>query len=157
MSGYEYPPPPLAKVGPGRRLLARIIDGLVLLLPVLLLTILIAGDYQLGTETDASDELLAGVIGVLLTYSYFVVLESTRGATVGKSALGIELVNEAGDLPTPAQSTQRNAWMLLSLLPGLLGGLLYLAAAIAIAVTITSDPRGQGIHDRWAGVRPLLR
>lgn len=157
MSEYELPPPPLARVGPGRRLVARFIDGLVLILPVLLVTLAIAGDYQLGTEADDGSHVLAGVVGVLVTYAYFVVLESSRGATLGKSAMGFDLVTDRGGLPTPAQSAQRNSWMLLSLVPGTFGGLLYLVAAVAIAVTIASDPRGQGVHDRWAGVRPVPR
>ncbi|MEY2425161.1 MAG: hypothetical protein QOI61_733 [Actinomycetota bacterium] len=138
------------KPGPWPRLGARIIDGFVLLIPVLLVTVPISGEFRIGTGNDGK-QVLATAIGVLLSYAYFVLMESSRGSTVGKSALGLHVT--AGDSPpTIAQSARRNGWMLVSIIPGSFGGLLEFALAIAIAVSINSDPAGRGFHDRYAEV-----
>lgn len=146
----DYPPPPV-KAGLGRRLLARIIDGFVLFIPLLVVTAPIAGGYRIGSENVGQRRFVAGVVGVALSYGYYVILEARRGGTLGKRAMGIE-VRSPGGLPTYEQAAKRNAFMLLSAVPAAIGGLLSLGAAIAIAVTIGNDPNGQGLHDRWAGV-----
>lgn len=64
--------------------------------------------------------------------------------------MGLEVLT-AGGRPTFAQSAKRNLFMLTAMLP-FVGGLIGAALAIAIAVSIGSDPKGRGLHDRWAGV-----
>jgi uncharacterized RDD family membrane protein YckC len=132
---------------------ARIIDGAVLFIPVLVITAPIAGGYRLGSANVGARRLVAAVVGLALTYGYFVLLEARRGATLGKSAMGLEVRGQGpGGLPTYAQAAERNAFLLLSAVPGSIGGLLSLAVAVALGVSIGSDPAGQGYHDRWAGV-----
>ena len=141
--------PPTSKAGAWPRLGARFVDGLVLLIPILVVTVPIAGGFQVGGSNTGLDQFVASSLGVVLSYGYFVVMETTRGATVGKAAFSIE-VKAAGGKPTLAQSARRNAWMLLSIIPTTIGGLLNLGVAIALGVSINRDPAGRGFHDRFA-------
>lgn len=86
-----------------------------------------------------------------LSYLYFVVCEATRGATFGKSACHIDVATADGRRPSAAQAARRNAWMLLAIVPGTIGGFVTLAACIAVAVTISQDPAGRSLPDRFAG------
>ncbi|MEY2467495.1 MAG: hypothetical protein QOF21_193 [Actinomycetota bacterium] len=138
------------KLGPWPRFGARLLDGLVLFIPILVITVPISGGFRVGTG-NTGKQFIATALGVLLAYAYFVLMESSRGSTIGKRALGIEVKAESGN-PTTAQSARRNAWMLISIIPGSVGGLLAFAIAIAIAVSISSDPAGRGLHDRFAQV-----
>ncbi|MFC9473140.1 hypothetical protein ACFTS5_13255 [Nocardia sp. NPDC056952] len=51
--------------------------------------------------------------------------------------------------PDLVESAERNAYMLLNLIPWL-GGLLWFIAAIGIAVTVRPSPSKQGWHDKFA-------
>ena len=150
------PTPVTDKAGPWIRLGARIIDGLVLIIPTLILTVPIGGGYAIGTGNNTAKSFLAGVLGTLLAYAYYVFMESTRGATIGKRACGLQ-VETAQEGLTTETAAKRNAFMLLALVPTGLGGLVNLAVAIGIAVTINNDAMGQGFHDRWAGLRVVKR
>lgn len=148
MSDYPPPPvPPPTKAGPLRRLGARIIDGVVMLIPVLVVSAVFGG-VSVGGEVDGS-AFVAGVLGIGVTFAYFVLMESGRGGTVGKKALGMSVHDAAGGPITTEQSAKRNAYMFLGIVP-VVGGLLSLAAAIGIAVTVSSDPQGRGFHDKFA-------
>lgn len=48
---------------------------------------------------------------------------------------------------------KRNAFVLLSVIPGTIGGLVSFVVAITLAVSIGRGPDGRGVHDRWAGLR----
>jgi uncharacterized RDD family membrane protein YckC len=136
----------------GRRFAARLLDGLILLIPVVIVTAIVGGGFNIGTQNDTGREALATLVGLLITFGYFVLCESEAGGTLGKSALGLEVTGPDGH-PTVVQAMKRNAFILLSAIPGTIGGLLSLAVAITIAVTISRSPIGQGLHDRWAGLR----
>lgn len=90
--------------------------------------------------------LIASIVFLAITLGYYVFLETTRGATVGKMLLNLEVRNRSGSYPTPEQSLKRNAFYALSIIP-FLGGLLQLAAVIYIAVTISQNPDNRGWHD----------
>ena len=165
MSDYPPAPPPppsepsaLVPVGPWPRLGARIIDGLVLLIPNLLLVGLLTDDS--GTTLTGGgggvDSFVAGVVSTLLGFAYAVYLEASRGRTVGKQVLGIAVVGADGRNPTPEVAARRNAWLLLSLVP-LVGGLASFVIAVMIAVSINRDPFKRGIHDNFAGGTAVIR
>ena len=143
--------PLITKVGVGRRFAARLIDGLILFVPILVLTIPIAGGFSIGSPNTGSQQLLASALGGLLSFGYFVVLEAVHGRTIGKAILGITVRSDEGH-PTLDQAAQRNAFMLLAIVPGPLGALLALGVNAAIALSISSDPGGRGFHDRFVGV-----
>lgn len=138
-----------------KRFAARLLDGLIVGVTVTIVFAIIPG-------TSPAD-LLYGVISTALHFGYFVYFESARGATLGKQVLRLRVAGPAGTSPvTPEAAARRNAWMLIGLLSGLpligvLAGLLSFGIVIAIAVTIASDPRNQGLHDRFAGTLVLDR
>jgi uncharacterized RDD family membrane protein YckC len=144
------PTPVTDKAGPWIRLGARIIDGLVLIIPVVLVTLPFGG-FSIGNANSSAKSFVAGVVATLLQYAYFVIMESSRGATIGKRACGLQ-VGSAQEALTVETAAKRNAWILLGLVP-IVGGLLELVVVIMIAVGINSDPLGQGPHDRFAGLR----
>lgn len=152
-NGAPPPPPPPdgAAAGPaataegygglGKRFGARIIDAVI----VGVLLGLVVG-LGLGLEPTG---LAYGVLASVANLAYFVGMESSRGATLGKRLLGMAVTDEAGGRVSVEQSLRRNWWVLLGLVP-VIGGLAGFAVAIYIAVTLTGDERNQGFHDKMA-------
>ncbi|MBA8825462.1 putative RDD family membrane protein YckC [Saccharopolyspora lacisalsi] len=127
MPGYGQPAPaphmvsdvvqipgvgPVRLAGLGNRLLARLLDGLIVggaltVLIVLMLVIMGAIAASSGDSTGAAVSL--GTIGTFLVFSltmlvvsvmYEVSMIATRGATLGKQVLGVRVVQEGtGQLP----------------------------------------------------------
>lgn len=100
--------------------------------------------------------IVASLLSLIITFGYFVLMDTRLGKTVGKMLLNLEVKGTAGGLPTVEESFKRNAWMLLSIVP-VIGGLLQLAAAIYIAVTISNSPSNVGWHDEFAGGTRVVR
>lgn len=136
-----------------KRFGARILDGLIIGIPVAIIFAVLPG---LSTGS-----FLYGVVSSALYFGYFVFLETSRGATLGKEVLGMRVAGENGQSPVGVEASAiRNCWMLIGVLSGIpfvgfLAGLASLAAIITIAVTISSDPRNQGLHDRLGGTLVL--
>ena len=172
MSDYPPPPPPppppsgppaggpapLESVGPWPRFGARIVDGLVLLIPNLLIGAVFSDGTSTGFGTSGSGAgvFVAGVISALLGFGYAVYLESTTGATIGKKVLKLKVVGLDGGNPSTEMAAKRNAWLLLSILP-ILGGIASFIIVIVIAVTISNDPFNRGAHDNFAGGSAVVR
>ena len=148
----------------GVRVIARIIDSILLgiLMSIVLAPLLVGSifDDTSGTGVFSTGFNGAGifysVISLAVTFGYYVFLEMTRGQTLGKMILGIKVVGPTGGNPEADQSFRRNLWMAISIIP-VLGGLLQLAAAIYIMVTINNSPIGQGWHDEFAGGMRVIR
>ena len=136
---------PTESAGLGARIGARLLDVLLIGIPASFVLALVG----LADPTGASPIIIS-----LLWYGYFVLLESNRGATVGKSILGIRVVSTSGGTPEIAETAKRNVWMLLGLIP-FVGGIASLVAVIAIIVTISSAPDNRGWHDGFAGTSVL--
>lgn len=141
------------------RLGARVIDAILLfivnmIISAVLIFGLIFSDMS-GGGTGFLDfgfsvgSFIASLVFLAITLGYYVFLETTRGATVGKMILNLEVRNQAGSYPTTEQSLKRNAFYALSIIP-FLGGLLQLAAVIYIAVTISQNATNRGWHDEFA-------
>jgi uncharacterized RDD family membrane protein YckC len=156
-----YPPPTVGGGQPGSlgvRLGARIIDSIIIYV------IAIVIGYVLTLVTTYAQNafvfaLINGIIAGVLTFAYFVGFESSTGATPGKKLLGLSVRGPGGaDKPTAQQSAIRNAWTLFTIVPPqVVGGVLYLASVIAIAVTANNSPTKQGIHDRLAGGTAVIK
>ena len=112
----------------------------------------IAHGFQIGTGNTGARQIVATSLAVGLSYLYFVVCEATRGATFGKQACRLGVVTVDGRRPSYAEAAKRNAFMLVSLIPATIGGLLTLVACLAVAVTMARSADGRGVHDRWAGL-----
>lgn len=159
--GSNPPPPPpppgqqpgLQPVGPWPRFFARLIDGLVLFFPIAIIGSVIGG----GLVSSGVQGFIAGIVTTALTFGYFVFMETSRGQSVGKMALGFKVIGPDGGLPTSEQSMRRNAYVLLSVIPTAIGGFLAIIAAIVIGTTIANDPFKRGWHDNFAGGTAVVR
>ncbi|MDE0804750.1 MAG: RDD family protein [Acidimicrobiales bacterium] len=163
MTSPPPPPPPaptpgpLEPVGLGTRFGAKLIDWIVLFVPSMVLAVVFGGAATAGfrSEITVRDFIIASV-ATLLTFAYFVVLESSRGQTVGKMAVGIKVVGPDGHPPTMEVAARRNVWSVVSLVP-ILGDIVQLVLVIVIAVTISNGPFNRGWHDNFAGGTAVVR
>lgn len=128
----------------GRRLVARIIDGVVLAA----VAVAVGRPLEFGIGW-----LIGTAVGV---YAYFVVCDTTWGATLGKRLVGLRLTDDRGTPPTVGAAAAREAFTLLGAVP-FAGPVLSLIAGVAIGVGASRDPDGRGFHDRLAGGTRVLR
>ena len=124
----QYGQPQLQYVGVGPRFLAVLID-----------TIIIGVVAGILSAIFRNSGLSGGVTG-LLTLAYFIVMEATQGATLGKMALGLRVVKTDGSPITWTDSIIRN---LLRIIDGLF---VYLVGAIFV----WTSPLKQRLGDRAA-------
>lgn len=125
----QYGQPQLACVSVGPRFLALLIDSLI---------IGVVGGL-LSLPFHNATGVLGGSIGIL-TLLYFIVMEATRGATLGKMALGLRVVKTDGSPISWSESIIRN---LLRIIDGLF---VYLVGAILV----WTSPLRQRLGDRAA-------
>lgn len=171
---YGGPPPEPAvahaqAAGLGVRFGARFLDGLVFFALSLVVGILIAavglvsggaGSFTAFGGDGYAESAILAVVQTAIWMGYFVFLETSRGQTLGKMVLKLRVVSESGGNPTIEQSVKRNIFLafgLAAIIPflGFIGGLAQLAAVIAIAVTISSDPGNRGWHDKFGSTQVL--
>lgn len=102
--------------------------------------------------------LLGAVVVTGIVIGYFAFMESSRGQTVGKILLKLEVRGPRGGKPTMEEAVKRNAYNALYLLNAipfigwLLSSLGLLAANIYIAIGINNDvTTRRGWHDHFAG------
>src|SRR5207245_615376 len=93
-----------------------------------------------GTHGSSAGGALAGLLSLAITLGYFIMMEGQRGATVGKMALGLRVVNMDGTPITMNQSVIRNLLRIVDAL------FVYLVAAILI----WNSPLKQRLGDRVA-------
>lgn len=150
------PPPPSGPVqgprlaSPLVRLGARLLDGLVVGMPVYLLVsalyeapVEFSDDYTEYAIRTGPYLLLTALLAV-----YEVAMVGAIGRTLGKMALGISVVGaDSGGVPGYGRAALRWAAFLFYNLPYGIGVL----AAIATVVMSFVDPRRQTIHDKAAG------
>ncbi len=146
------------------RVAARLIDGLIVAVPVgALLAAIGAAAGLLGVEEDEqaafdlgawvgfSPGRWAGVAALLVLYfAYAAALEWRGGATIGKKALRLRVVADHGGPCSLAAAAKRNLWLLVGLVP-YAGSLLVLAVAAWLILAVSSSPDDRGPHDVWAG------
>jgi uncharacterized RDD family membrane protein YckC len=82
----------------GRRILAIIVDSIVLAVPALLLSALFGTTSSGGGEASVSVEGVAALVVALLSlvifFGYFIIMEGYLGQTLGKMLFGIKVVRE---------------------------------------------------------------
>jgi uncharacterized RDD family membrane protein YckC len=132
----QYGQPQLQYVSVGPRFLAALIDGLI----IGAVTGLLSFPFR---DTPGT---WGGSIG-LLAILYFIVMEATQGATLGKMALGLRVVKTDGSPISWREAIIRN---LLRIIDGLF---LYLVGAILI----WNSPLRQRLGDRAAGTVVVRR
>lgn len=124
------------------RIGAHLIDIAVLIVLLVLIWMVAANFVSLT---------LVPFINTTIVLAYAVAFETTRGRTLGKQALRLEVRNQHEMNPTLGQAFRRNLYFTLAILPGFIGGLIALAVIgwISAAILVDIDSR-QGIHDRFA-------
>jgi uncharacterized RDD family membrane protein YckC len=141
------------------RLVAFVIDTLVLLVPMMIYTAVFQSIT--GAQLPTFNEMLAAAAedpegeyvammtvglqhtfgGFVLQGIYFALMESSAWqATLGKRALGILVTDEHGERLTMARAAGRHAGRILCIASFYLGYLMIMLTA-----------RGQGLHDKVAG------
>jgi len=135
--------------GLGARVGARLLDVLIVAIPLSIVMSLVGWGAGAVLDAGGTRGQVTSLLQSLLWFAYFVGLESNRGATIGKSIVGLEVQGPDGGAPSIERAMKRNAWMLLGLFPWI-GGLLWLVAVIVIMITINSGSNMQGLHDEWA-------
>ncbi|HEV3402485.1 MAG TPA: RDD family protein [Acidimicrobiales bacterium] len=131
----------------GQRILARLLDAVIIGVPAFLL-VLSTSEIDEARRTVRTP-LWAQLVATGIAAVYEVVLIRQRGQTVGKRALGIEVVRETdGQHPDWTASIMR---YLLPVLPALVPvpGLFLLSPVIYLVAI--ADPLRRGWHDRAAG------
>jgi uncharacterized RDD family membrane protein YckC len=126
------------------RFIAVIIDGFIVGIPMLGMNFFIFGVTPMVTQTN----FLSAGFNIVVAWLYDAYLTSTRGATIGKSAMSLEVTDMHGNLITFANATGRHFAKILSSMIILIG---YLMAAFTekkqalhdiIASTVVVDTRG---------------
>ncbi len=141
------------------RFLARLLDALIVGLPLGIVLSLVLGFAGIAGKT--SGVVLMSLVSMTAMVVYHVHFESKEGRTPGKRVFGMRIVNTHGAVPTVGEALQRNAWILLGAFSGIPGvttvsGIAQAVAGVASAVTIATDDDKQGWHDKFAGTRVLL-
>jgi uncharacterized RDD family membrane protein YckC len=149
--GQTYGLPPYGAgslADPGQRLVARIIDGLIVGVGFIALTIVMsmfgAALGSIGPSEIGGFFAISGILGiVIVAFGYEIVFIATRGQTPGKMVMSIKVVRTAdGQIPDWGASFLR--WIVpiaMSLLP--FGGFLD-------ALWLLWDDNRQCLHDKAA-------
>jgi len=155
--------------GAWKRLLALIIDNLLLqvILGGCLMAAICGQDLKdwydaldSANSPEEANELFPsgklaiwGLIMVVVWLTYRVLMESKKGATLGKMAIGARVISADGQNLTPVESLKRNGWYIIGtvlvLIP-LVGSYLALALYIVVGVTIGRSPEKQSFTDKLA-------
>ncbi len=177
----SWSPPPIAP-GPAAgiqyadfvpRLVAYIIDSIILFIPnAILSAILIGGAYSCAANLNTFSVncgynwggfIIVAVLEAAISAAYFVYTWSTMRASPGQRILGMMVLNEADGSPI-SYNTGIMRWAILALPGSLVGvagygvgsvgllGLLALAALaweLYLAYTSATDTKRQGFHDKF--------
>ncbi len=149
-----------------KRLIAFIIDSIILSIGVGILFLVIGGIFglsgaglaSLSGEKDAvtggailgfvASIFIAGAIAFVLSILYYVLMWKSNGATLGMKAMGIKVVDaETEGNPTGSQAFLR--YLFGYFLPGVIPYVNFLAY-ILLAIMIGVDEKKQGWHDKIA-------
>jgi uncharacterized RDD family membrane protein YckC len=141
----------------GKRLLAYLLDALILIVPIFVFIGLLGGfdsenfDSQTGEFTDgplANGAFGITLLGLALSIAYFTILEgSNSGQTIGKKALGIRVISqETGGPIGYGRALLRNA---VRSLPGLIRFIGFFWTLLD-HLWMLWDRENQALHDKAA-------
>ena len=116
----------------GRRVLAIIVDGLLVGIPTSLISMLFFGTSSVyGSSTADASQVGFVSLSLVVFFLYYTLLEGYLGQTVGKMLLGIKVVREdTGEVPGVGAAAIRTV---LRLIDGLFGYLVGFIAVLASA------------------------
>lgn len=121
----------------GRRILATIVDGILLGLLFTVMSMLFGSSSAQGGEVNASLSGLPFLMYLVLVFGYYTLMEGYLGQTVGKMLFGIKVVREdTGEVPGIRAAMLRTV---LRIVDGLFA---YLVAFIAVLATAKNQRLG---------------
>jgi uncharacterized RDD family membrane protein YckC len=142
--------PVLHYVGVGRRFLATLLDVIILsIVDGIISALFLAGSFTKGATisnmmTFGNNTYHASSLGdvllILVPCLYFIALEATLGATLGKMILGIRVVKVDGSPMSAGASLIRNLLRIIDVLP-----IAYLVGAIFIWTSSTKQRLGDRV------------
>ncbi len=145
---------------PVNRIGARVIDGIVWIVLLLVVAYLVTGTSGIGLRAEGVSygaHLIATVIGTALVAAYEVLMVLTRQATLGKVALGLKVARQDGSAPGRNEALLRVVpFALPQLLAALAGGMGWLFVVLSVLIGVGSvvllfiDPRRQAVWDKLA-------
>jgi uncharacterized RDD family membrane protein YckC len=105
-----------------RRVIAFVVDALIVYFAVGLLAILVAASFLVLSVPGVFTAVLVGVFsflaGIILVL-YFIAFEVLAGASIGKRVMGLKVVTSGGRAPNAVEALVRNVsklyWLLLVL------------------------------------------
>lgn len=160
MSDVPPPPPPSSpatstsdRLGSvGQRALAQVIDGLIIGVPLFIVTASIGGDI---TDTSNNDNLVwLTVLWLGVSLFYNTAFVAISGATPGKRIMKLRVVNRTDGSPVSWSYSAVRA-----LVPTVAGLIPVIGFALNIAVYVRAffHPFRQGLHDAAAGTIVVRR
>ena len=138
------------------RFAAFVIDFIVLLVFWSILNAIGLIDTNPFDDTEVV-ETVDGLVQALVAFGYFLILTAVFGATLGKVALGMRVVdkdgNKAGLGPVLIREVIARALgaIITAVVGASIGDLVGLAVGIIIIIMILFDERRQGLHDKIGG------
>ena len=135
--------------GPGRRLLARIVDMVIFIVFAIIVGIAAAG------TSDASDESTEVPLGLVLLFIavsliYEIWMVAARGQTLGKMAVGIKVIR-VDNGGSPGLNTSVSRWVLPGIF-GAIGAFLPVVGLVSLLIYLSLlwGKNKQGWHDMLA-------
>ena len=112
-ASVSAPPPPsnLKDAGKGKRFLNALIDGILLNIIQYLFGMMLGASGTVTAETveaAQSNAVLIFVLSLAVWVGYYILMESSTGATLGKMLTGTRVVDQHGNKPTMAQIVGRS-------------------------------------------------
>ena len=121
----------------GRRVLATIVDGVLLGLLFFVMSMLFGSSSAEGGQVNASLNGLPFLMYLVLVVAYYVLMEGYLGQTVGKMLLGIKVVREGtGEVPGLQGAAIRTALRIVD------GFFFYLVAFISVLASAKNQRLG---------------
>lgn len=126
----------------GRRVIATIVDGIILSVVFFILAMLFGTTSASGGSASASIGTLPTLLLTVISFAYFILMEGYMGQTVGKMIAGVKVVREgSGEAPGLGKAAIRTV---LRIIDGLF---VYLVAFIVVLVS----GKNQRLGDMAAG------
>jgi uncharacterized RDD family membrane protein YckC len=142
---YQAAAPQLQYVGVGWRLLAVIIDAILLGI----VSGIIGFVFHSGTVTNVNGVMSYNSSGpgaalqIIIPILYYIIMEATMGGTLGKLALGLRIVKLDGSPISWGESIVRNLLRIIDYIP-------YFIPYLLGAILIWTSPTKQRLGDRVA-------
>lgn len=126
----------------GRRVLSTLVDGVILFVVFLVLSMLFGTTSASGGSVDASLGTLGTLLLTVVSLAYFIGMEGYMGQTAGKMVAGIKVVREgSGEAPGIGKAAIRTVLRIID------GFFFYLVAFIMVLVS----GKNQRLGDMAAG------